>query len=398
MPIGVQGCPPFSFHTPIGSSAVVVRHRIRRMPPARADLEATRGLFELPWSDSVSEMQHPYQGRASWRPCARFPGRDGRRRSMLAARKEEPMIDARVPGRARRWAGRDRFAPLLPCGWLLLACAVCTPGWGAGTSASLHAAENEPARDAQPADPVAQPADASAQPADARTGRYTTGRRSRDGIGKFYMGREISFVMGHEGAYWLEREERETEEKPEQVVEAMDLQPDSVVADIGAGTGYFSFRIAPRIPRGKVLAVDIQPEMLEAIEKKKVATGIANVETVLGSIEDPKLAPESIDLALLVDAYHEFSHPHEMMSALVRALRPGGRIVLVEYRGEDPSVPILPLHKMTEAQAVKEMATVGLHLLQNFSLLPQQHLMVFEKRAAGAGSAGKPAGKEGELR
>ena len=219
---------------------------------------------------------------------------------------------------------------------------------------------------------------------------YTTGPASRDGIGKFYMGREISFVMGHEGSYWLERDEREKEEKPEQVIDNMSLRPDSVVADIGAGTGYFSFRIARRLPKGKVLAVDIQPEMLEQIEKKKSSSGVSNVEGVLGTISDPKLPPESIDFALMVDAYHEFSNPREMMTALTRALRPSGRVVLVEYRGEDDSVPIYPHHKMTEAQAVKEMAAVGLRFVETKSFLPQQHMMIFEKPAAAAGKGDKP--------
>ena len=215
---------------------------------------------------------------------------------------------------------------------------------------------------------------------------YTSGEASREngGIGKFYMGREISFVMGHLGAAWLERGEREQEEKPELVIENMALRPDAVVADIGAGTGYFSFRIARRLPKGKVLAVDIAPEMLEDIEKKKAQTGVANVVGVLGTISDPKLESESIDAALMVDAYHEFSHPREMMTAIVRALRPRGRVVLVEYRGEDPSVPIYPLHKMTEAQAKKEMAAVGLRWVETKGFLPQQHMMIFEKPAKGA--------------
>jgi ubiquinone/menaquinone biosynthesis C-methylase UbiE len=208
---------------------------------------------------------------------------------------------------------------------------------------------------------------------------YTTGEASDDGIGKFYMGREISFVMGHQGADWLERVEREQEERPQAVIDSMGLRPDSVVADIGAGTGYFSFRIAKRVPQGKVLAVDIQQEMLDLVEKKKRESGVANVSGVLGTISDPGLAPDSVDFALLVDAYHEFSHPREMMTSLVSALRPGGRIVLVEYRGEDDEVPIRPHHKMTQAQAKKEMAAVGLRFVETKTFLPWQHVMFFEK-------------------
>ena len=207
---------------------------------------------------------------------------------------------------------------------------------------------------------------------------YTYQAASRDGTGKVYMGREISHVMGHRGAPWLERPEREAEEAPSQVVDNMDLAPGDVVADVGAGTGYFTFRIAPRVPEGNVLAVDLQPEMLAIIDARKKERGIENVEAVQGTVQDPNLPPASIDAALMVDAYHEFSHPREMMTSIARALRPGGQVVLVEYRGEDPSIPIKPLHKMTEAQARKEMAAVGLQWRETVRL-PQQHLMVFEK-------------------
>lgn len=206
---------------------------------------------------------------------------------------------------------------------------------------------------------------------------------SRDGIGKFYMGREIAQVMGHTGAGWLERPGRETQEQPQRVVKALDLKPTDVVADIGAGTGYFSFRISPLVPQGKVLAVDIQPEMLDMIDRLKRERNIANVEPVLGSITNPNLPTASVDLALIVDAYHEFSHPREVMEAVVKALKPGGRVVLVEYRGENPLVPIKALHKMTQKQVRKEMQAVGLVWRETKSTLPQQHLMVFEKAGAG---------------
>jgi FkbM family methyltransferase len=157
------------------------------------------------------------------------------------------------------------------------------------------------------------------------------------------------------------------------------LQPDSVVADIGAGTGYFSFPMAQRVPEGRVLAVDIQPEMLEIIAQRRAETGIDNVETVLGTVSDPGLPKAGVDLILLVDAYHEFSYPAEMGRAMAEALKPGGVLVLIEYRGEDPSVPIKPLHKMTEAQARREMAAVGLEWERTEDFLPQQHFMVFVK-------------------
>ncbi|MEA2736092.1 MAG: hypothetical protein QOE14_2543, partial [Humisphaera sp.] len=224
------------------------------------------------------------------------------------------------------------------------------------------------------------------QTAPATAPAYETRPASHDGIGKFYMGREIAHVMGHQGADWLERPEREREEGTNLLVDNMDLKPADVVADIGAGTGYFSFRLAKKVPDGKVLAVDIQQEMLDLLTAKSKELGVKNVEPVLGAVDDPKLPPGAIDVALFVDAYHEFSHPREMMEAIVRALKPGGRIVLVEYRGEDPKVPIKPLHKMTEAQATREMAAVGLTHVETKRMLPWQHLMIFQKPAQPVGS------------
>lgn len=208
---------------------------------------------------------------------------------------------------------------------------------------------------------------------------YTEGTKTRDGTGKYYMGREIAQVMGHQAINWLERDNREDEEAPSRAIAALDLEPTDVIADIGAGSGYYTFRIAPLVPRGKVMAVDIQPEMIAFLETKEKRLGLDNVEAHLGDIDDTRLAPESIDAALMVDAYHEFSHPREMMQSLFRALKPGGRIILLEYRAEDPTVPIKPLHKMTEAQARKEMETVGLQWQVTHSFLPWQHLMVFVK-------------------
>ena len=208
---------------------------------------------------------------------------------------------------------------------------------------------------------------------------YTTQEPSRGGIGKFYMGREISQVMGHRGAPWLERRSRVYEEHPDEVVAHMNLEPNHVVADLGAGTGYFTFRISARVPEGRVYAVDVQPEMLEIIRKRIARRGINNVTPVLGTTTDPGLAPNSIDALLLVDAYHEFSHPYEMMTALVKALKPGGRVFLVEYRAEDPKIPIKRLHKMSEAQARMEMEAVGLRWLKTLEFLPTQHFMIFEK-------------------
>ena len=247
----------------------------------------------------------------------------------------------------------------------------------------LLAALVRPARaDDVPATKAAPPANAAA--AAAPKGVYEFRRGSPDGIGKFYMGREIAHVMGHEGADWLERPEREEEEEPQKLMGLMALRPADVVADIGAGTGYFSFRMAKRVKEGKVLAVDIQPEMLDLLKKAADKRGVKNVEPVLGKVDNPNLPEAAVDAVLLVDAYHEFDHPREMMEAIVRALKPGGRVVLVEYRGEDPEVPIKPLHKMTEAQAIKEMDAVGLRHVKTHEDLPRQHVMIFQK-------AGKPA-------
>ncbi len=209
----------------------------------------------------------------------------------------------------------------------------------------------------------------------------TRAKHDPDGIGKFYLGREIAHVMGHEGAAWLERPDREETELPQQVVEQMKLKPTDVVADIGAGTGYFTFRMSRVVPQGKVYAVDIQPEMLSIIEERKKTGQIVNVVGVLGTEMDTKLPVGVVDVALLVDAYHEFSYPREMMESIWKSLKPGGRVVEIEYRGEDPKVPIKPLHKMTVAQARKEMAAVGLVWKETKEFLPQQHFIVFEKPA-----------------
>ncbi len=204
-------------------------------------------------------------------------------------------------------------------------------------------------------------------------------RHSADGIGKFYLGREIANVMGHQEAMWLERPSRSLLEHPEEAIAALELQPTDVVADIGAGTGYFSFRLSAFVPDGKVYAVDIQPEMVDILQFFKKENHARNVQPILGNETDPNLPANSIDLALMVDAYHEFAYPYEMMTAVVNALKPGGRVVLVEYRKENPLIPIKGLHKMTQRQTRREMSVVGLRWLDTQELLPQQHLMIFEK-------------------
>lgn len=203
---------------------------------------------------------------------------------------------------------------------------------------------------------------------------------SPDGIGKFYMDREIAHVMGHQGAEWLERPERDREEKPAMVVEYLKLKPGQVVADIGAGTGYFSWRMARKVgDQGKVLAVEIQQEMLDILAGKMKERGVTNVVGVLGTITDPKLPAASVDVIIMVDVYHEFDHPYEMMENICKALKPGGRVVFVEYRAESPYIPIKPLHKMSEAQVKKEMTVHPLEWVETSRILPRQHIIVFKK-------------------
>jgi ubiquinone/menaquinone biosynthesis C-methylase UbiE len=199
----------------------------------------------------------------------------------------------------------------------------------------------------------------------------------------FYLGREIAQVMGHEGADWLDRPEREAEEAPTLLLRALKLKPGQAIADIGAGSGYFSLRLARLVgPKGRVYAVDIQPEMLDILRQKSRAANLRTIEPVLGTVSDPKLPAESVDLCLLVDVYHEFDHPFEMTRAMIKALKIGGRLVLVEYRQEDPRVPIKLVHKLSEAQARKEMAIhPELRFARNIGVLPRQHILIFEKVA-----------------
>ncbi|HVJ46310.1 MAG TPA: class I SAM-dependent methyltransferase [Luteolibacter sp.] len=222
----------------------------------------------------------------------------------------------------------------------------------------------------------------SQPPAVAEKSPYTTAEPSKDGIGKFFHGREIAQVMGHPGIGWLERDEREQEEAPTRAIKALGLAKNAVIADVGAGSGYYAFRISPEIPEGKVVAVDIQPEMLAYLKDRSKQLSITNVEPHLGAIDDLKLAPDSLDAVLMVDAYHEFSHPAEMLASIHRSLKAGGRIYLLEFRAEDPRVPIKPLHKMTEAQAKLELEGAGFRFVSNRRHLPWQHFMVFEKPKA----------------
>ena len=202
-----------------------------------------------------------------------------------------------------------------------------------------------------------------------------------DGIGKFYLGREIAHVMGHQAADWLERPERQTEERPDLLLAALKLKQGDVVADIGAGTGFYTRRLAKLVgDKGLVYAVDIQPEMLDLLTNKMAELNLHNIKPILGSLTDPKLPPDSTDLILMVDVYHEFDHPYEMVAAMTRALKPGGRIVFVEFRAEDPDVPIKRVHKMSEAQVRKEMAIQPLQWSETIETLPRQHIIIFRRK------------------
>jgi len=201
-------------------------------------------------------------------------------------------------------------------------------------------------------------------------------------------GRHIANVMGFRGADWLERPERESEENVEGALDAIGLKPGMTVAEVGAGTGYVALRMAKRVgPSGKVYANDLQPEMLGLLRNNAAKGGITNVETVLGSESDPKLPPGQIDLIILVDVYHEFSQPQKMLQGIRRALKPDGRLVQLEYRKEDPNVPILPDHKMSVAEARTEVEAEGFKLGPVIETLPRQHILIYTKAAAKGAAA-----------
>ena len=201
--------------------------------------------------------------------------------------------------------------------------------------------------------------------------RYSKLPASADGIGKGYMGREIAAVMGWQGAAWLERQERDREERTDLLLAALMLQPGIVVADIGAGTGYLSWRMAPIVmPGGKIWAVDVQTEMITLLQAGVKRSGLTQIEAKLSGVDDVKLPASSVGLAIMVDVYHELAYPYEVMTSLLKALKPGGRVVFVEYKAEDPLVPIKQLHKMSEAQIRREAAVFSLDWERTVRSLP----------------------------
>lgn len=195
-----------------------------------------------------------------------------------------------------------------------------------------------------------------------------------------YFGRTPAPVMSYRGAPWLERSERDAEEQPARVIQAMELSAGDVVVDMGCGTGYYARKIAPLVgPEGKVIGVDIQQEMLDQMMELAKAEGIANIVPVLGGVDDPKLEPESADWIILVDVYHEFAKPGPMLAAMLKALKPGGKIALLEYRDEgDSAAHIKPEHRMSTRQVLTEWNAAGFELVDLMEFLPSQHFFVFQ--------------------
>jgi SAM-dependent methyltransferase len=228
----------------------------------------------------------------------------------------------------------------------------------------------------------AAPVVAQDKPATVNSRYETRKEHDPDGLGKFYLGREIAQVMSYHGANWLERPEREKEEHTSKLLPPLKIKPGDHVVDLGAGSGYYTFRLADIVgAKGKVYAVDIQPEMLEIIKKRMTKRGNKNIELIKNTETELKLPAGSADLILMVDVYHELSYPYEMTVEMVKALKPGGRMVFVEFRLEDDNVPIKLVHKMSEKQVLKEMEGHALRHVETQRHLPWQHVIIFEKKA-----------------
>ena len=210
--------------------------------------------------------------------------------------------------------------------------------------------------------------------------RYTTKPGDPDGINKWYMGRQIAQVMSHYGIDWLEREEREMEENTTQLLKNLSVKPGMVVADIGAGSGYHSTLISKMVGNGKVFAVDVEPEMIAYLNARIKQEKLSRIMPVLSTEKNVALPENTVDIILLVDVYHEFSFPYEMALSMRSALKPGGKLVLVEFRAEDLTVPIKTIHKMSERQSVQELKAAGFIFEKNMDNLPWQHCMVFTKQ------------------
>lgn len=289
---------------------------------------------------------------------------------------------------------------VLPC--VVLAPAVLRADESRGTQAST--AQAAPVTAAPAADGAAGSGTAAAAAATGAARYEWRAEHDPNGIGKFYMGREIAHVMGYgpggQGAAWLERSTREREERLALLVKSLKLRPGDRVADIGAGSGVIALRMAEAVlPGGQIMAVDVQDEMLQRLREHCREYGVTNVIPVKGSQQSPNLEDASLDLAIMVDVYHEFEFPYEMLQAISRAMKPGGRVVFVEYRMEDPTVPIKLVHKMSQAQVRREIEQpeLGLTWQETIGVLPRQHILVFVKQpaldaapAAAPGAAASP--------
>jgi ubiquinone/menaquinone biosynthesis C-methylase UbiE len=195
-----------------------------------------------------------------------------------------------------------------------------------------------------------------------------------------YQGREIAQTMHYLGAQWLVRDSRDREEDCSTMLKKLHIKPGQIVCDMGCGNGFYTLKLSPLVgDDGQVLAVDIQPEMLHLLDEQTKSAKLTNIKPILGSVIDPHLPEGNVDLILCVDVYHEFSHPEHMLAAMRKALKPTGRLVLVEFRTEDPKVPIKPLHKMSKEQILKEIPPNGYKLVEQFDGLPWQHMMFFER-------------------
>lgn len=210
-------------------------------------------------------------------------------------------------------------------------------------------------------------------------GIYSYKKPSDDGTGKVYMGREIAHVMSFEGVSWLERNTRQQEENTNLTIKTLPIAKNSVVADIGAGSGFYTFRIAKKVPLGQVYAVEIQDDAIQYLKDRSKRLKLNNITVVKGGEKSPALPENAIDLAIMVDVYHELSYPSEVLQSLKKSLKPKGKLLLIEYKGEDPDVAIKEAHKMTVKQVEKELKANGYRLIQNGQFLPIQHFLLFEK-------------------
>jgi len=209
--------------------------------------------------------------------------------------------------------------------------------------------------------------------------RYKIRTGDPNGINKWYMGRQISQVMSHYGIDWLERDERDIEENTSLLLKNLDVKPGMVIADVGAGSGYHSALLSKMVGNGKVFAVDVEPEMIAYLNKRIKQEKLSRIVPVLSTEQKLSITENTVDMVLLVDVYHEFSYPYEMALSMLSALKPGGKLVLVEFRSEDPKVPIKTIHKMSLVQAIKEFKAAGFKFVKNIDNLPWQHCMVFIK-------------------